>query len=57
MDEALRAQMLAHAEALVNALATWAHDHPDADFTARETLVLGGWVTDSGGYRAEGVTG
>jgi hypothetical protein len=40
MDTSLREEMLARAEALVNHLATWAHDHPDADFDAREALVL-----------------
>ncbi len=40
MDAALREQMLARAEALVNALATWTHDYPDADFAAREARVL-----------------
>ena len=40
MDAALREQMLARAETLVNTLATWAQDHPAADFDAREALVL-----------------
>ncbi len=40
MDAALRERMLARAEDLVNALATWAQDHPEADFDAREALVL-----------------
>lgn len=40
MDAALREQMLARAETLVNALATWAHDHPEADFDQREAQVL-----------------
>ncbi len=40
MDATLREQMLARAEALVNALTSWVHDHPDADFDAREAQVL-----------------
>jgi len=40
MNDALRAQMLACAEACVNALARWGHDHPDADLDQREEQVL-----------------
>jgi hypothetical protein len=40
MNELLRTRMLACAEALVNALAQWAHDHPDADLDQREEQVL-----------------
>jgi len=40
MDTALRTQMLARAEALVNALAAWAYDHPEADLDGREAVVL-----------------
>jgi hypothetical protein len=40
MNATLREQMLACAETLVNDLATWTHDHPDADFDAREARVL-----------------
>ncbi len=40
MDAALREQMPACAEDVVNTLTTWTHDHPDADFDTREALVL-----------------
>jgi hypothetical protein len=40
MNDVLRTEMLARAEAAVNALAQWAHDHPDADLDAREERVL-----------------
>ena len=40
MDTALREQMLASATDTVNALCTWAHDEPMADFAAREERVL-----------------
>lgn len=40
MDTALREQMLASATEAVNALCTWAHDEPTADFDAREERVL-----------------
>ncbi len=40
MDTALRKQMLARAEALVNALAVLAYEHPEADLDGREAVVL-----------------
>jgi hypothetical protein len=40
VNEPLREQMLARATELVNALATWTHDHPDADLDGREAVVL-----------------
>jgi len=40
LDTALREQMLASATDTVNALCTWAHDEPMADFAAREERVL-----------------
>lgn len=40
MNDLLRTQMLACAEATVNALAQWAHDHPTADLDQREEQVL-----------------
>lgn len=40
MDTALREQMLASATEAVNAVCTWAHDEPGADFEAREQRVL-----------------
>ncbi|MBV9173146.1 MAG: hypothetical protein JOZ81_24030 [Chloroflexi bacterium] len=40
MDTDLREQMLASATDAVNALCTWAHDKPIADFGAREERVL-----------------
>jgi hypothetical protein len=40
LDTALREQMLASATEAVNALCTWAHDEPMADFDAREERVL-----------------
>jgi hypothetical protein len=40
LDTALREQMLASATDAVNALCTWAHDEPLADFDAREEHVL-----------------
>ncbi len=40
MSDTLREQMLASAGEAVNALCTWAHDEPMADFDAREEHVL-----------------
>ena len=40
MDTALREQMLASAMDAVNAMCTWAHDQPLADFDTREEHVL-----------------
>ncbi len=40
LDTALREQMFASATDAVNALCTWAHDEPLADFDAREERVL-----------------
>ncbi len=40
LETALREQMLASATQAVNALCTWAHDEPMADFDAREERVL-----------------
>lgn len=40
MNTALREQMLAHADQVVNLLATWTSDHPEADLEAREATVL-----------------
>jgi hypothetical protein len=40
MNDELRGQMLARAEALVNALVTWVRAHPEADLDAREAVVL-----------------
>jgi len=40
LDTALREQMLASATDAVNAMCTWAHDEPLADFDAREERVL-----------------
>ena len=40
METALREQMLARAEVLVNTLVSWAHDHPEADLDGREAVVL-----------------
>jgi hypothetical protein len=40
MSEILREQMLASATKAVNALCTWAHDEPMADFDAREEHIL-----------------
>ena len=40
MDAALREQRLARVDALVNALATGTHDHPNADLAARDSRVL-----------------
>src|ERR671924_282921 len=40
LETALREQMLARAEVLVNTLVSWAHDHPEADLDGREAVVL-----------------
>jgi len=40
LDTALREQMLASATDAVNAMCTWAHDQPTANFDAREERVL-----------------
>src|SRR5437764_954645 len=40
MNTALREQMLTRAEVLVNGLASWTHDHPEADLDEREAVVL-----------------
>src|SRR5260370_37929505 len=40
LSETLREQMLASATDVVNALCTYAHDQPRADFDAREAHVL-----------------